>query len=184
MSIYSPHKVKAYFGESNRETREDIRQDLLSERYSDILAEKLHLEKLLGIISKEEVVEADERDHDDQSKDLYEITEILCDMIEMMIPELVSEEEKNTGMTIDKDDKPAEKSDVAKKNEIKKRLVDREKKAQATLGKRGKDTYTKSRHALMKAQIKYDKANNPASLKTAKAGLDSARKKMANVRHK
>ena len=62
--------------------------------------------------------------------------------------------------------------------------MDREKTAKATLSKRGKDTYTKSRHALMKAQIKYDKANNPASLKTAKAGLDSARKKMSNVRKK
>ena len=141
MSRYTPHKVKAYFGESNRETREDIRQDLLSERYSDILAEKTHLENLLGIAPE------DERDHDDQSKDLYEITEILCDMIEMMIPELVSEEEEG--------DKPStEKSDVAKKNDIKKRLMDREKTAKATLGKRGKDTYTKSRHALMKAQIK------------------------------
>ena len=138
------------------------------------------MENLLGIVTEEiaeDHNELTEREHDDQSKDLYEIAEILCDMIEMMIPELVSVEEE--------DDKNAsEKSNAAKKNEIKKRLVDREKKAKAPLSKRGKDTYTKARHALMKAQIKYDKANNPASLKTAKSGLDSARKKMSNVRQK
>jgi hypothetical protein len=185
MSRFSPHKVKAYFGESNRETREDIRRELLSDRYSDILSEKSHLESLLGIKEKESAAIVDETD------DLYEITKILFDMIEMMIPELALEEEESdeekTKEVVDANEAAPdklEKSDAARRTATKKKIVDRERKAKAVIGKRGKDTYTKSRHDLMKAQMKYDKANNPQSLKTAKAGLDSARKRMSNVRHK
>ena len=169
---YSSHKVKAYFGESNREDREDIRNDLLYERYSDILDEKEHLEGLLDISS------------DDNNIDLiFDINESLFDLLEFIAPEILSEKEEKPALN--KLPKPNQNNDGGgnnRENEKKERatkIKDREKKVMALAKNAEKLVRAKSNVKTARLSVKTSK--DPKSKQRAAQTLRTAQKNLSKA---
>lgn len=173
---YSAHKVKAYFGESNREDRESIRNELLYERYSDILDEKEHLEGLLDISS------------DDNSIDLvFDINETLFDMLEYIAPEIFLEaEEKINKPVLNKLPKPNQNNDSdgggnreTEKKERATKIKDREKKVMSLA--KNSEKLVRAKSNVKTARLSVKTAKDPKSkqkaaqtLKTAQGNLSKA----------
>jgi hypothetical protein len=175
--LYSAHKVKAYFGESNREDRENIRNDLLYERYSDILDEKEHLEGLLDI------------SFDDNNVDLvFDINEALFDLLEYIAPEIFSEEEqlkKPSKPVLNKLSKPNQNNDDDgnnRENEKKERatkIKDREKKVMALAKNSEKLVRAKSNVKTARLSVKTSK--DPKSKQRAAQTLRTAQKNLSKA---
>jgi hypothetical protein len=172
---YSAHKVKAYFGESNREDREDIRNDLLYERYSDILDEKEHLEGLLDISS------------DDNNVDLvFDINETLFNLLEYIAPEIFSEEDqlnKPSKPVLNKLPKPNQNDGGDnRENEKKERatkIKDREKKVMSLAKNSEKLVRAKSNVKTARLSVKTSK--DPKSKQKAAQTLRTAQKNLSKA---
>ena len=73
---FSTGQVNAFYS-ADQNMRESIRQDVLVERYADLQQEMENIENLLGISEEE------------NDETLFEINDMLFELLESMVPELV-----------------------------------------------------------------------------------------------
>ena len=155
---FSGAKVNAFYT-ADQQMRESIRQDVLAERYVDLQQEMKNLENLLNISEEE------------RNEDLFEINDILFNIIEMLVPELTEEMTEN--LDEQEDSSSFDARQTARKDRIKKREND------AIEVSKKKEELVRAKSDISVARLGLRAAGTPQAKAAAGEKLRKARGKLA-----
>ena len=158
-------KINAFYVADQQE-RESIRQDVLVERYADLQMEMENIESLLNISEQE------------RDEVLFDINDMLFDIIETLVPELVAEEEEkeeeeDTDSGVTTESKTADSVEAAKHARAQK-IKKRERVAVAIA--KNTEKLKRAKSNIVTARLRVKSSQSPEAKTKAREGLRAARR--------
>ena len=161
---FSPGDLNAFYT-GDQVLRESIRQDVLVERYADLQQELKDIENLLDITEEE------------KAETLFEINEILFDLIESLVPEIVENDESAN----DEEDGDVVEEEEDPRQQRKNRMKDREK--QALKLQRDKEQLIRAKSNIRTARLATQSTSaTPQQKDKARITLRKARSGLSQVK--
>ena len=167
---FSNGRVKAFYSADQRE-REAIRQDVLVERYTDLQQEMEDIESLLNISEEE------------RDETLFDINEMLFDLLESLVPELVEEEEEVSVEESNQDEieeAPDASAQLAARQQARAvKIKQRERQSMAIA--KNTEKLKRAKSGIVTARIAMRGAHSPDAKAKAREKLRNARQHLATT---
>ena len=167
---FSNGRVKAFYSADQRE-REAIRQDVLVERYTDLQQEMEDIEDILNISEEE------------RDETLFDINEMLFDLLESLVPELVEEEEEVSVEESNQDEieeAPDASAQLAARKQARAvKIKQRERQAMAIA--KNAEKLKRAKSGIVTARIGMKGAQSPEAKSKAREKLRNARQHLATT---
>ena len=162
---FSKGRVNAFYS-ADQQMRESIRQDVLVERYADLQMEMDNIENLLNISEQE------------RDETLFEINDLLFDIIESLVPELIEE--------VSSEEEDLEEAPTDTSNQLAARQQDRaakirQRERQAIAVQRNQEKLNRAKSNIKTARLGIKGAQSPEAKAKAREKLRSARQHLATT---